>query len=228
MPDLAGGLARSDLILRFGQSAPSILGDFGRVGSIVGSFCPHDAVYCGFSVAREFNVYCHESFGPYDVDRLADATRLPPHCNPTQNVDRISRSNRVGLIVNKHSTDVAYSPPPPPPPLPLLPPPRDCMSNHTQDATCYDLARFLVRNDPGARYRPTACCRWWTQCSYRPRRSSACSSSTAFNVRHPPHSVPVLATSFNTRCDGARHAVQHVVCRSSPRHPPHCVFPPHL
>jgi len=37
---------------------------------------------------------------------------------------------------------------------------------------------------------------------------------------HPPHSVPVLATTSTTKCTGARRGIHHIVYRCSPRHPP--------
>jgi hypothetical protein len=39
------------------QPRAPILGDFGRVGSVLGSFCPCDAVCSGFRVAGGFRVY---------------------------------------------------------------------------------------------------------------------------------------------------------------------------
>ena len=41
--------------------------------------------------------------------------------------------------------------------------------------------------------------------------------------RHPPHTVPVLATSSTTHCTGARHVIHHILYRCSPHHPPHSV-----
>ena len=42
--------------------------------------------------------------------------------------------------------------------------------------------------------------------------------------RHPPHGVPVLATSSTTWCTGARHVIHHLVHRCSPPHPPHGIL----
>ena len=41
--------------------------------------------------------------------------------------------------------------------------------------------------------------------------------------RHPPHGVPMIATSPPTLCAGARNAVHHIVYRCSPRYSPHIV-----
>ena len=84
----AGGLGQPDLISRSGQPASSILGDYGRVGSIFGSFCQYDAVWFGFRAYREFRVYIRvillKRFSPIGLARL-------PRCHPTQNVDWLSR-----------------------------------------------------------------------------------------------------------------------------------------
>ena len=47
-----------------------------------------------------------------------------------------------GIIENKYSTDVEYPP---------SPPPRVCMSGHTQDKSCFDIDRLLDLDDPPAR-----------------------------------------------------------------------------
>ena len=57
-----GGLGQPSLISRSSQPAHSNLGDFGRVGSVFGSFCPYDAVYFGLWVTREFRVYVRRYF----------------------------------------------------------------------------------------------------------------------------------------------------------------------
>ena len=57
-------------------------------------------------------------------------------------------------------------------------------------------------------------------CSFR---SASATSSTPGYGRHPPRSVPVLATSSTTWCIGARHVIHHVVYQCSPRQPPRSV-----
>jgi len=71
-----GGLGQPDLISRSGQPAPSILGDFRRVGSDFGSFSSHDAVHFGFRIAREFRVYARVHFAnTIQTDLLIQLTR---------------------------------------------------------------------------------------------------------------------------------------------------------
>jgi hypothetical protein len=41
------------------------------------------------------------------------------------------------------------------------------------------------------------------------------------HLRHPPHSVPMLAASSTTPCDGARRVIHHVVYWRSPVYQPH-------
>jgi len=45
-----------------------------------------------------------------------------------------------------------------------------------------------------------------------------------YSLRHPPHSVPVLATTSTTQCTGAHHVSHLIVYRCSPRHPPHSIL----
>ena len=77
---------------------PPILGDFGRVESLFGSFCPYDAVCFGFTVAREFRGYIRGHFAHTIQTDSPIRLACRPTANPTQNVDRISRLNRAGLI----------------------------------------------------------------------------------------------------------------------------------
>jgi hypothetical protein len=58
-----------------------------------------------FRVPDEFGS-CQGSFCLCNLDRLADPTRPPPHCDPTQNVDGISRLNRAGLTMSRDVTHV--------------------------------------------------------------------------------------------------------------------------
>jgi len=90
-------IGQPDLISKSGQPAPSsIFADFGRVGSVFGSFCPYDAVYFGFRVAREFRVYDRGHFAlTIYTDLPIRLARGSPHRDPTQNVDRIL--NLIGL-----------------------------------------------------------------------------------------------------------------------------------
>jgi len=65
-----------------------------------------------------------------------------------------------GVIGNKHSTDVEYSPPS-----------RVCMGVHPEDKSCTDLGLVLVLNDPaawgGGRRRQACTGPWWTPPSSR-------------------------------------------------------------
>ena len=75
------------------------------------------------------------------------------------------------------------------------------------------------RSGRGVRWRRAACTGWGAPSS------------------HPPHCVPVLATSSTALCSGARHVINRIVwsgarlvinlivcrCRCSPRQQPHCV-----
>jgi hypothetical protein len=68
-----------------------MLGGFGRLGSVLGSFCPYDAVCSRFRVAVHFRVYFGDDFAH------ADPTRPPPRSESTQNVARIPKSTLAGL-----------------------------------------------------------------------------------------------------------------------------------
>jgi len=86
-----------DVISRSCQPAPSILGDFGRVGSAFGSFCLYDAIRFEFRVSLEFWVHVmgHFAHTTYTDSPIRLAPR--PTVNPTQNVDRISILDRAGF-----------------------------------------------------------------------------------------------------------------------------------
>jgi hypothetical protein len=94
--ELPATLGRPNQTSESGQPAPSVLGDFGRVGSVSEPFCPHDAVYFGFKVACEFEVHVRGHFAHTIHTDLPIRLARPPHCDPTQNVDGISRFNRAG------------------------------------------------------------------------------------------------------------------------------------
>ena len=85
--------------MKFGiRAMPAlILGDFGRVSSVFRLFCPYDAFYFGCRVAREFRVCVRGRFAHTIHADLPIRLARPPHCDATQNVDRISRCNHAGL-----------------------------------------------------------------------------------------------------------------------------------
>jgi hypothetical protein len=67
------------------RSGPSILGNFGQVGSVLESFCPYDAVYFGLRVAREFWGYVRGQFAhkirpTCRSDSPAAPTAINPKC----------------------------------------------------------------------------------------------------------------------------------------------------
>jgi len=94
-------LGQPNLISRSGQSTPPILGDFRRVGLVFGSCSPYDAVCFAFRAACEFRVYVRDHFAHTIHTDLPIRLARPPHCDPTQTVDRISRFDRAGLTTSK-------------------------------------------------------------------------------------------------------------------------------
>jgi len=88
---------RSNSISGSEQPPAPILGDFGRVGSVLGSFCPYDAVCPGFRVAVEFRVYVRGRFA-HTIQTDSPIRLAPrPAANPPKML--LGSRNPLGLAL---------------------------------------------------------------------------------------------------------------------------------